>query len=472
MRIGRLHLLDIRLVCGCAVTHSYSWFAESGWHNDNSFCQILNWIDKRLPNDRRPFYLFVDQHTSRFSYDAFLICRRAGIHLIAFPPNLTWLLQPLDVGVHSSMRKQIRKEVARLGAALTQDHVVTVLSTAARKAYKKKNVLAGFRKAGIFPLSVEPLLAAARLDKQRLDAEQARQAEKRAESEMAPIVGLNAPESASAAADSGDPDIPLIDFTQPAAPEAEPAAPAESKSDGPRVSAASRSPGSGSLDVAQRPAIEPMAVEEAKIELEAKRAEILRPVALPKKKYKRKPRAQRMPLGGEITSDTMQTQLAEERKKALAKGRKPRPKKTIAFLLDTADGSVMSAGPPRKRRRTSESKSVPAAASEQPDESEPESGCDTGEDEKANAEAEAQMSEEEGKRKKGPRKRARPLEDSDSDAQDCGGCAMCFHSFEADETRVLCSKANCRLPYHTYCAPGGLGGTRSRQTTFVCPLCK
>src|SRR4051794_35389551 len=77
-------------------------FAESGWNNDNSFCQLLTWIDKRLPDDRRPFFLFVDEPTSRFSYDAFLICRRAGIHLIAFPPNLTWLLQPLDVGVHSS----------------------------------------------------------------------------------------------------------------------------------------------------------------------------------------------------------------------------------------------------------------------------------------------------------------------------------------------------------------------------------
>jgi hypothetical protein len=61
--------------------------------NSDEWCLYLEWLHEQLGADHPPVALFVDQHSSRFSLRALRLCKAFNIIVIAFPPNLTWLLQ-------------------------------------------------------------------------------------------------------------------------------------------------------------------------------------------------------------------------------------------------------------------------------------------------------------------------------------------------------------------------------------------
>lgn len=60
-----------------------------------------------------PVVLFVDGHHSHLSMALIQYAKQEGVHIFCFPPHLTHILQPLDVGVYGPVKttwKVILKE--------------------------------------------------------------------------------------------------------------------------------------------------------------------------------------------------------------------------------------------------------------------------------------------------------------------------------------------------------------------------
>jgi hypothetical protein len=55
--------------------------------------EYLEHLHDTLPKSPDPYVLFVDQHTSRFGIKGLRLAKKYNFIIIAFPPNLTWLLQ-------------------------------------------------------------------------------------------------------------------------------------------------------------------------------------------------------------------------------------------------------------------------------------------------------------------------------------------------------------------------------------------
>ena len=72
---------------------------------------FLSWFNKLfLKNVKHltkegPVFLFVDGHYSNLSLDLIYAARENGVHLVCSPPNLTHILQPLDVSVIIHLNK-------------------------------------------------------------------------------------------------------------------------------------------------------------------------------------------------------------------------------------------------------------------------------------------------------------------------------------------------------------------------------
>ena len=77
--------------------------SESGWMETANF---LEWFKKMFVPavtpllQTGPVVLFLDGHYSHLSLQLIHFAKSKGIHLFSFPPHLTHLLQPLDVGVY------------------------------------------------------------------------------------------------------------------------------------------------------------------------------------------------------------------------------------------------------------------------------------------------------------------------------------------------------------------------------------
>lgn len=72
--------------------------SESGWTCENFFEYIANTFEPYLTtqNISRPVILFMDRHVSHMSLKLSEFCATKQIELVAFLPNATHLLQPLD----------------------------------------------------------------------------------------------------------------------------------------------------------------------------------------------------------------------------------------------------------------------------------------------------------------------------------------------------------------------------------------
>ena len=82
--------------------------SDSGWMDTQNF---MEWFKKLyVPAvtpllQTGPVVLFVDGHYSHLSLDLIQYAKSQGIHLFCFPPHLTHILQPLDVGVYGPVKK-------------------------------------------------------------------------------------------------------------------------------------------------------------------------------------------------------------------------------------------------------------------------------------------------------------------------------------------------------------------------------
>ena len=95
----------------------------SGWMEGSNF---LEWFKKlyfpAVSNLVRsgPVVLFVDGHHSHLTLELIQYARSKGVHLFCFPPHLTHILQPLDVGVYGPAKAAWK--------VILKDHKLSTLS--------------------------------------------------------------------------------------------------------------------------------------------------------------------------------------------------------------------------------------------------------------------------------------------------------------------------------------------------------
>lgn len=104
----------------------------------------------------RPILLLFDGHLSHLDIKTIEAARAVNITILKFPPHTTDLLQPLDRGVFGPLKSAWDREIhvyqREHQQKLTKADFVNVLGRVWPTCLSEKNITAGFRKTGVFPV--------------------------------------------------------------------------------------------------------------------------------------------------------------------------------------------------------------------------------------------------------------------------------------------------------------------------------
>jgi hypothetical protein len=106
--------------------------------------------------------LVLDGHGSHHSTDFELYCQEHNIITLCMPPHSSHILQPLDVGCFSPLKKAYGKQIEGYMRGnqthITKEDFFPAFQTAFQEAITPENIQGGFRGAGIVPFSPEKVL--------------------------------------------------------------------------------------------------------------------------------------------------------------------------------------------------------------------------------------------------------------------------------------------------------------------------
>ena len=95
--------------------------------------------------------LIQDGHATHMSIKLIELACTNDVHLLCLPAHI---LQPLDVGVYSSLTFQ-KGSTSYLtkhpGPVITNDMIASLVATAWPSAFTPNDIMGGFRKTGVFP---------------------------------------------------------------------------------------------------------------------------------------------------------------------------------------------------------------------------------------------------------------------------------------------------------------------------------
>jgi len=140
----------------------------NGWTNNDI---ALEWLKKifipqtepREPNEWR--LLVLDGHKSHTIYDFMWLCFMSKIYCVYLPPHTSHVLQPLDVGVFSSLKTAYRREAGLVN--LYTDNTLTgkqlflyCYQKARLTGLKESHIRNGWRGTGLWPVNMaKPLMS-------------------------------------------------------------------------------------------------------------------------------------------------------------------------------------------------------------------------------------------------------------------------------------------------------------------------
>lgn len=139
---------------------------KSGWFD--AYC-FQDWVESiaipYLKNLEGVKILLGDNLASHLSLDVTKVCEENNIKFVFLPSNSTHLTQPLDVAFFGPLKQAWRSILekwkqgpGRMEASLPKDKFPPLLKDLCA-SLKESNVLAGFKKCGVFPLDRERVLA-------------------------------------------------------------------------------------------------------------------------------------------------------------------------------------------------------------------------------------------------------------------------------------------------------------------------
>jgi hypothetical protein len=104
----------------------------------------------------------VDSHESYNLYEFYKYSEEEKIIVLCMPPHSSYLLQPLDVGCFSPLKRVYGDEInslARYGTKkIKKEAFLPAFKAAFKKAIIKDNICAGFRGAGLVPYDLEAVI--------------------------------------------------------------------------------------------------------------------------------------------------------------------------------------------------------------------------------------------------------------------------------------------------------------------------
>ncbi|PNP76804.1 hypothetical protein FNYG_09820 [Fusarium nygamai] len=165
-------------IIGASQYHLANWYRESNLPDDWAIATSPNgWTDnelglewlkhfERCTNTRsvgRYRLLILDGHESHHSLDFEKYCQANKIVTLCMPPHSSHLLQPLDVGCFSLLKKAYGQEIEHLIRCSITHVSKTEFFPAFYAAFQatmiEKNIKAAFRGAGLAPLDPESVVS-------------------------------------------------------------------------------------------------------------------------------------------------------------------------------------------------------------------------------------------------------------------------------------------------------------------------
>lgn len=134
---------------------------KSGWITAELFLDVLKHIKKHFspkPESGKYILLLMDNHDTHVTVSSVEFCRENGIVLLSFPPHTSHKIQPLDVGVFGAFKAALKRTlnnwmINNVGRTVSLYDIGEISSGPFLDAFTPKNILAGFRKPGIYPFN-------------------------------------------------------------------------------------------------------------------------------------------------------------------------------------------------------------------------------------------------------------------------------------------------------------------------------
>lgn len=151
----RVHFKDTFLAG--APNGSLGLCTRSGWMSQDLFLRVIQHVHNHTESTKEnPILIILDNHESHISLDVITFCREKGIVLLTFPPHTSHRLQPLDISVFGPFKNYCKASFNKWlsqnpGMSITIKQIAYLSSTPYDEAFSKKNIVSGFKKAGINP---------------------------------------------------------------------------------------------------------------------------------------------------------------------------------------------------------------------------------------------------------------------------------------------------------------------------------
>jgi hypothetical protein len=139
--------------------------SDNGWTNNELGVEWLKHFNAhtkaRVVGARR--LLVLDGHESHHSLEFQELCKENNIYTLCMPPHSSHLLQPLDVGCFSPLKRAYSREVE----ALIRHHInhitklefLPAFKAAYDRSFTSTNICSAFRGAGLVPLQPDAVLS-------------------------------------------------------------------------------------------------------------------------------------------------------------------------------------------------------------------------------------------------------------------------------------------------------------------------
>ncbi|KAH8621966.1 hypothetical protein IG631_23361 [Alternaria alternata] len=139
--------------------------SDNGWTNNELGVKWLKhfnaYTKTRVVGARR--LLVFDGHKSHHSLEFQELCKENNIYTLCMPPHSSHLLQPLDVGCFSPLKRAYSREVESLIRHhinhITKLEFLPAFKAAFNRSFTPANICSAFRGAGLVPLQPDAVLS-------------------------------------------------------------------------------------------------------------------------------------------------------------------------------------------------------------------------------------------------------------------------------------------------------------------------
>ncbi|KJZ69292.1 hypothetical protein HIM_11328 [Hirsutella minnesotensis 3608] len=136
------------------------WFGCTAWCTDPDNAAVPREPRARPKHERIFRCLVVDGFTGHTDVAFIEYCIKFDIFVVLFPPHSTHVLQPLDVGVFQQLKnaqqKDLREFILHGNLKFTRHDFIASLQKTFDEGFTRRNIISGFKKTGIWPVSSEP----------------------------------------------------------------------------------------------------------------------------------------------------------------------------------------------------------------------------------------------------------------------------------------------------------------------------